>query len=140
MKTINLCILLLVLGAGLRLGLRGRRARLRVLRGVHHGLHLRRDPLARHAGGPEGRGQPGAVQGRRPLLLPVSHGRHRSQALHEPGGLQPDRRGSLGIMERVMDRAQFEVLGCVMGCAPFGVEGSVMSPAPFAKVPSEERR
>jgi hypothetical protein len=39
-----------------------------------------------------------------------------------------------------MDRAPFEVLGCVMGCAPFGVEGSVMSPAPFAKVPSEERR
>ena len=70
-----------------------------VLRGVHHGLHLRRDRLARDAGGQEGRGQPRPLQGGRPLLRQVPDRRHRPEALHRRGGLQPDRRGAGGVVE-----------------------------------------
>ena len=81
-------------GHRLRLGLRGRGGRLHLLRGLHHGLHLRRDRLPRDAGGQEGRGQSRPLQGGRPLLRQVPDQRHRPEALHRRGGLQPDRRGA----------------------------------------------
>ncbi len=49
-----------------------------VVRGLHHGLHLRRHRLARDAGGQEGRGQPGPLQGGRPVLREVPDRRRSS--------------------------------------------------------------
>ena len=68
--------------------------RVRLLRGLHHGLHLRRDRVARDAARRQGRGQPRPVQGRRPVQRQVSHQRHRPEALHRRRGVGPDRCGA----------------------------------------------
>ncbi len=56
-------------------------------------------------GGQEGRGESRPLQGGRSLLRQVPDRRHRPEALHQRGGLQPDRRGAFGIVE-LMSRTQ----------------------------------
>ena len=72
-------------------------ARLRLLRRLHHRLHLRRDRVPRHAARQEGRDQPGAVQGRRPVQREVPDRRHLPEALHRRRGVRPDRRRAGGL-------------------------------------------
>ena len=77
-----------------RLGLRGRRDRLRFLRRLHHLLHLQRHRVQGHAARQEGGGEPRAVQGRRPVQRQVPHRRHQPEALHRRRSVPPDRRGA----------------------------------------------
>ena len=54
--------------------------------------------------GQEGQGQPGPLQGRRPLQREVSDRGHLSEALHRRGDLEPDRRAVSGRVSVQMDR------------------------------------
>ena len=77
-------------GRRLRLGMRGGRKQMRLLRGLHYRVHVRRHRVLRDAPGQKGQGEPGALQRGRPLQHQVRHERHPAQTLHRHRGDERD--------------------------------------------------
>ena len=78
---------------------------LRLLRRLHHRLHLRRHRVPRYAARQESDDQSRAVQGRRPVQRQVSDRRGVPEALHRRRSVRPDRRGA----RRLMRNARIEM-------------------------------